>query len=463
PFALGLSSHWVYVEDVDDGCIPDMDLLASGSNAHIIYENKMLEDFANWGYLESSIVDIGFSANWKKIGWEACIPYDSSIAFYWRASDHIAGFDTIRWNGPIWGNSLVSPDSANIYGIGQYFQYRVEFFYTSDDIAVLHKFRAEYDTLMHSLEIELITPPEDVLIACVDQEILFSVERDTFCKIDSANTFLIIDSTDTFTLDSLWLSIDSLIRFEPDSAYWKSGHHWFQLHLEDDCGNIYDSLYSATFDLDPPTAQMTEPPIGEPNERENIPPDAFTYDLQQDIKIHFWDDIGNVDIDSIMANIDGYEIPVSAIQMLGDTLFFAPENFNIRFSPGETVEVFLRLCDTPDWCAPNCADFRWFFCLVPQENCARTPNPFTPNGDGKNDFAQFLFPDIGYQNAKIYIYDLRNILVKKIDVPAGDRAKVLSRWYGYDNSGAPVPEGLYLYIIETNDEIVCDGTTTLAR
>ncbi len=135
----------------------------------------------------------------------------------------------------------------------------------------------------------------------------------------------------------------------------------------------------------------------------------------------------------------------------------------MKFSPGETVEVVIRLCDTPDWCAPNCAKYRWYFCLVPQDDCAKYPNPFTPNGDGINDYCQFTFPGLGYEDGRISIFDIHNIPICRIDVPTGFGAKEAARWYGVDDDGNLVPVGLYLYVIEVGGEVVCEGTITVAR
>ncbi|RKZ30488.1 hypothetical protein DRQ33_07825, partial [bacterium] len=129
------------------------------------------------------------------------------------------------------------------------------------------------------LFVVLLYPPQDVYIACDDQVIYFSVEMDSTCDVDSSASWLVIDSTDTFTLDSTWFSLDSLLRFEPDTAYWENGGHWFQLHIEDDCGNVFDSLYGALFDLEPPIGFMLTPAIGAPNCGTDIPPGGLTYDI----------------------------------------------------------------------------------------------------------------------------------------------------------------------------------------
>ncbi|MCD6594522.1 gliding motility-associated C-terminal domain-containing protein [bacterium] len=95
--------------------------------------------------------------------------------------------------------------------------------------------------------------------------------------------------------------------------------------------------------------------------------------------------------------------------------------------------------------------------------CSRTPNPFTPNSDTENDYTYFTFDGIGEKEATIYIYDMHSILVREIDVPAGANAKTAARWNGLDKNRRSLPQGLYLYVIECNGEVVCKGTVTLAR
>ncbi len=146
PYSIGRGSHWIYVDDVDCGCAPDMDLLNTGQNAHIIYENKMIQSYASIGYLESSVIDAADTCLWYRIGWDACVPHDTAIAFYWRVGNDITTFSSLPWNGPIYGAVGNGLDSINICGVGRYFQYKVEFRRGINDIAVLRKFWAEYTT-----------------------------------------------------------------------------------------------------------------------------------------------------------------------------------------------------------------------------------------------------------------------------------------------------------------------------
>ncbi|HDG67975.1 MAG TPA: hypothetical protein ENG11_02375, partial [candidate division Zixibacteria bacterium] len=130
--------------------------------------------------------------------------------------------------------------------------------------------------------------------------------------------------------------------------------------------------------------------------------------------------------------------------------------------------VWVHTCDSIDseFCGSNCADYSWMFWYPYTVGCDRRPNPFTPNADGKNDYAQFTFPDMGVREGTIYIYDVHNVLVKQIDVPAGlsvSETLERARWDGTDSNGDKVPQGVYMYVIISEGEVVCEGTVTVAR
>jgi len=69
---------------------------------------------------------------------------------------------------------------------------------------------------------------------------------------------------------------------------------------------------------------------------------------------------------------------------------------------------------------------------------------------------------MGYNEGKIYLYDVHNVLVNTIDVPFGGDAIIKAIWDGTDMDGNPVLPGVYLYVIEVDGEIVCTGTVTVA-
>ncbi len=101
---------------------------------------------------------------------------------------------------------------------------------------------------------------------------------------------------------------------------------------------------------------------------------------------------------------------------------------------------------------------------IPEEYyCTRVPNLFTPNEDGFNDYCQFEFDGMGNSEGTIYIYNIHGHEVKQINVPEGANAKTAAQWHGTDNHGNPLPQGVYMYVIESGGEIVCEGTVVIAR
>jgi gliding motility-associated-like protein len=86
------------------------------------------------------------------------------------------------------------------------------------------------------------------------------------------------------------------------------------------------------------------------------------------------------------------------------------------------------------------------------------PNPFTPNGDGVNDFVTLFFDNPSGKSPSVRIYDLRGALVRELE-EAGLTNAV---WDGRDDVGEPMPLGVYLYQVEIDDKVK-GGTITLAR
>ena len=147
---------------------------------------------------------------------------------------------------------------------------------------------------------------------------------------------------------------------------------------------------------------------------------------------HYWEDGGDLELGA------------------GDTYIFARN-------------IFLTLCGVPGYEFDPCAFADSVFPQRWEQNCSLSPNPFTPNGDGMNDYCQFTFDGIGEREATIYIHDMYSREVKRINVPAGATAKWVARWDGRDDKGNPLPPGIYLYTIESIGEKVCEGSVVIAR
>jgi len=149
-------------------------------------------------------------------------------------------------------------------------------------------------------------------------------------------------------------------------------------------------------------------------------------------------------------NCSSYVIILTGIHSWETRFEIIPENY--RFA----TNIFLTACGVEGYELEPCQRPIGSY-------CERVPNPFTPNGDGINDYAQFLFYGLEIRTATIYIYNIHGHEVKQINVPEGANAKASAQWDGKDNNRNPLPQGVYLYVIENGGEIVCEGTVCIAR
>lgn len=87
------------------------------------------------------------------------------------------------------------------------------------------------------------------------------------------------------------------------------------------------------------------------------------------------------------------------------------------------------------------------------------PDPFTPNGDGFNDYAVFIFSEDDNLNPVIQIFNLRGKQICELGVHAGN----IYQWDGKDSNGNDVEPDVYIYIFKPGDNQASNGTITLIR
>ncbi len=193
----------------------------------------------------------------------------------------------------------------------------------------------------------------------------------------------------------------------------------------------------------------------------------------------------NVDI-SFSGNSDIYPNDIISLNWIVEDMFWCDESCSLHISWCTSETTIIAMGTNYDWIVPPTAegcDTFWFwiavrdsFCNWGYDSCNNfsiqyeqtfacivCPNPFTPNNDGINDYAQFEFEGMEQNEGMIYIFDIHGHKVKSIDVPEGTNAKINARWYGRDKNDKPLPQGLYLFTIESDGETVCEGTITIAR
>jgi gliding motility-associated-like protein len=84
------------------------------------------------------------------------------------------------------------------------------------------------------------------------------------------------------------------------------------------------------------------------------------------------------------------------------------------------------------------------------------PNPFTPNDDGFNDWAEFKKGDDIPQDWNISIMDRTGRLIRNLT--NGETI-----WDGRDKSGKVMFPGFYLYIVSSSNRIIHRGLIQLIR
>ena len=87
------------------------------------------------------------------------------------------------------------------------------------------------------------------------------------------------------------------------------------------------------------------------------------------------------------------------------------------------------------------------------------PNPFTPNGDGFNDYVSFEFLEAATSPSEVRIYDITGREVIRLTTPEGNSFK----WWGVDREGRSLQPGVYIYVIIVEGQNKTNGTITLMR
>jgi len=307
---------------------------------------------------------------------------------------------------------------------------------------------------------DIVLPDSGIISACIDQEIWIAI---TDSDGVNASTIVLVINEDTFTCADSQLDYrDDTLFFTPDAGYWSDGEVVTVrlIKADDVIGVELQNPLEWTFALDfaPPLAQMTEPEDS-----------GTVIDLQQPILIDISDNLAGIHVVRCSIIVAGLNFPLGSIltsissDSLAANAIIDPEQLGEMWLPGDTINVDVYLCDNPDTCGPNCSEFHWVFYLPPGSSCARMPNPFTPNTDGFNDYCQFTFPGLYFKDASIHIYDIHGVKIREVSVDMGMSAKEISQWDGKDKKGKWLPNGLYVFLIEVDSEIVCEGTVTIAR
>ncbi|MFP4459706.1 MAG: hypothetical protein ACLFSQ_08985 [Candidatus Zixiibacteriota bacterium] len=298
--------------------------------------------------------------------------------------------------------------------------------------------------------------------SCDDQVIIMHLE-DTVGIDESTIEFN--TGSETIGTDDDRLGFDGVeyLYFHPDSGYFSEGEVTV---IVENCANIngieIENPVSRTFNIDltPPDAEFLAPPG----------PMGYTQETQPELLFNLDDNMTGVDPASLRLTIDGNLFEGSEVPYSGTSpnIIFPTGDNDLEFTAGDSVHIVLEACDSPVtepdslYCPANCSSFEWFFYVYLDYDCDAVPIPFTPDASN-NNYVQFEYPGMTTDDGTIYIFNVRNVPVAEIDVTGANGARENARWHGNDNGGNPQKQGLYLYVIEVDGEIVCNGTITLAR
>lgn len=300
----------------------------------------------------------------------------------------------------------------------------------------------------------LISPQNGQITACANQRIYIALADSE--GIDPNGAVIEVDGRRYISGTDPELNIvnDTLI-FNP-SFLWRHGDTIRCRLLEyRDIWGITNTDTLAFFfivDLQPPEFNLIEPTQS-----------TMVSDIRQKITFELWDNPAGIDLSSIEISIG------ERVFYIGDVLWnyndgkisisIIPSGLNLSFVQGETVEVTIAVCDSPDLCAGNCAVYAFDFNIEPKTSCLSFPNPFTPNSDGINDVVMFDYPRSFSVSAELLIFDLRNNLIVKKGIDKTRGAK----WDGTTMFGEKATPGIYLYLIKNDSEVLCSGTIVLIR
>ena len=193
------------------------------------------------------------------------------------------------------------------------------------------------------------------------------------------------------------------------------------------------------------------------------------------------------------------------LEVTGVTVNNVPASHSVTFIPGEvhigfgttiaatsTIRASLKLTPyllshtfpsyfvsnrtpwNPQWIDPAIVNGQVGWTLttigVPDQvamNLTADPNPFTPNGDGKNDVTHFSFFVANLTNprpVRLKVYDLSGRKVKTIlDVATTAQAYVEQNaiaWDGRDDNGRLLPPGVYLYQLTVDTDAAAPAVVT---
>lgn len=262
-----------------------------------------------------------------------------------------------------------------------------------------------------------------------------------------------------FTQESLPYATPALADTIPVPVYamgeqsvYAGDEFWLDIIVGDDVTPV-ENLYGVSFLLtwDNPQIEPILDAGGNPTIESGTFLGAVT-ELQTQVWWH------SVDRDTIAAAVTGTLTSHSA-SGYGSIMRFL---FRAR-STAPANDVICFTISTPTATDPN-----WIpiilqpriFCMTINRPLGVRPNPFTPNGDGFNDYVEFNLEALQSNGGTISIFDLRGRQVWQSTYTEADEQFF---WYGRDELGKELSPGPYMYLVKSQGQIISKGVIALAR
>jgi hypothetical protein len=307
----------------------------------------------------------------------------------------------------------------------------------------------------------IVRVPDDSISACDPESILVRII--SRYPVLENSILLRVDGVDYSTTDPRLYWNDPNLVFTPIPDWNNHDTVFVTLISANDIygnpGHYVPVSWMFYIDRVAPLSAMIEPSI------------EYTRNVYQQIIIMIDDELAGVDPYSIELTIDGAVYTygdfewIASPDGLGGRICWNPLEHGIEFIAGDTIYISLSVADDPDLCGPNLHLADYMFIVEPWTPCQINPNPFSPNGDLTNDITAFDWPNMTTEPARVGIYTTRNVLVRELDLPPQTNyADYIARaWDGKDKNGVLMPQGLYLYVVISDNRVVCNGTVTLVR
>ncbi len=307
--------------------------------------------------------------------------------------------------------------------------------------------------------------PCDGITSCEYQDIKVHIWDTSGYAIAESSLVLEVDGNlyTTNSSDLTWYPDSGVLILEPSVPWDNEEVVEFELmQYRNTIGCLGDPKEcSFIVDLKPPEYEFVSPGV-----------DKMLDDQQPEMIFNITDNLSGIAVGSIELEVNGEIYTLDDFIWIRDNreeghIIFQPAAIPISYSHKDTVHITLSACDTPDYdyCPPNCSDSSWELVIAPKTVCRVHPNPFTPNDDAVNEIAVFDYPHMFSASAKLSIYTVRNVEVWSEEIgPITSFDEYLKRhWDGKDDDDEPLPEGLYIYIIQRDGKVICNGTVTLGK